>query len=76
MRIIDKALWKPGLFHIHSDTITKYDMLVEFNKKRNDRLVIEPVNIVPKCDRTLTTLYPDFLAGLCIPPIKKQIESM
>lgn len=46
-----------GIFHIFSNTVSKYDMLVKFEEKYNLGCDIE-ADDGPKLDRTLSTIHP------------------
>jgi len=72
--IVDNNWLEPGLFHLHSDTVSKYDLLMMINSHRKDPAVITPVVAGKVVDRTLTTVYPEFLSKFNIRPLAQQIE--
>ena len=65
---------KTGLYHIFSDKVSKYDMLLKFKKKYNiDCEIREDSN--PRLNRTLDTIY-DFNSQLEISSFDKMLEEL
>jgi len=54
-QIIDQDLWKPELFHIFTNDVTKFEMLQQFNKKWNLNLDIKPRKADIAINRALRT---------------------
>lgn len=56
-KIIDNdSLWR-GIKHIHSDDISKFDLVNLLNKKYSLGLAVEPFETETKCDRTLRSIF-------------------
>lgn len=76
--VCDNIMWRgpigTGLFHVFSNTVTKYEMLLAFKEKFNKECEIKPVSGNP-VDRTLSTKYPhnDWLE---IPTFQEMMEEM
>lgn len=68
-RIIDRVLTGPGpaqgLFHVSSDAISKYDLLIQLKNKMQRDLVIEPDEAF-HCDRSLDSAR--FRSAFCYAP--------
>ncbi len=74
--IIEKDLWEPGLFHVFSDTVSKWELVTEIaNRFFTNAASILPVEALTACDRTLETVK-DLMNKLTIPSIAEQIEEM
>jgi len=73
--IIDNDLYKPGVFHILSTTISKYDILNEVNKYRRDPAILHKQDGPMVC-HTLGTNNPEFLNRLHVPSFFDQIKEM
>jgi hypothetical protein len=71
-----KEGWRPGLSHVFSDIVSKYELLCEFNKYRSSPAVITPVEAAVAVDRTLSTLDPEFVKMCSIPDLEYQIKEM
>ncbi len=65
---------KSGLFHIFSNTVSKYEMLLNFREKYNVDCKIKK-NPKPKLDRRLATVY-KLNEKLKIPSFKKMLEDL
>lgn len=63
-----------GIYHIFSQTISKYDMLLKFQKKYNLKCEIIPDG-GSKLNRTLSTIYP-FCSQLQIPSFDEMLEEL
>ena len=63
-----------GLFHIFSTTLSKYEMLLRFQKKYNINCTIVPDDS-SSCNRTLTTIY-DLNDRLQIPSFNEMLREL
>ncbi|MBU1046018.1 sugar nucleotide-binding protein [Patescibacteria group bacterium] len=63
-----------GIFHIFSNIVSKYDMLMKFEDKYKIGCEIEPDN-GPKLDRTLSTIYP-LCSQLEIPSFDEMLKEI
>src|SRR3989344_5874609 len=63
-----------GIYHIFSDTVSKYDILVALKEKFNVRCFIVPEH-EHICNRTLSTIY-DFNKELGIPSFKEMLARL
>lgn len=73
----DKMYTQPGLYHLFSNTVSKYELLCLFNKygKNNETKVNETTASI-SIDRTLSTVKPEFMSQFSIPSIEEQIREM
>ena len=56
--IIDKGLYQPGTFHLHSPSVvSKYELLQIINRVYGLDLTIEPFDHKKKIDRSLKSIY-------------------
>jgi dTDP-4-dehydrorhamnose reductase len=74
-QIIQKNLFNIGMFHVHSNTINKFDLLHLLNNKFSLDLKINEFMDKNKVDRSLSTKK-DLLSKLKIKDIKHQIEEL
>jgi dTDP-4-dehydrorhamnose reductase len=75
-KIINReVLVSPGIYHIFSDDITKYDLLVKFNQRFNLGCEINPVEAPIAIDRRLRTVK-DLNHELQIPSLDDQIANL
>ena len=63
-----------GIYHIFSNTVSKYDMLLKFKEKYNIDCIIESDD-GPKLDRTLSTIYP-LCSQLKIPCFDEMLKEL
>ncbi len=64
-QIMEHGLFVEGIRHVFSNTLTKYEMLVEFSKAFHyEDTVIHPVHAPDRIDRTLKTKHADLLPRL------------
>ena len=63
-----------GIYHIFSDTVSKYDILVALKEKFDVRCTIIPEH-EHTCNRTLSTIY-DFNNKLSIPSFKEMLAGL
>ena len=54
--IIDEDLYSQGLFHIHSNTVSKFELVTEINNRFNLDIKINPQEPDQAVDRTLSTV--------------------
>jgi dTDP-4-dehydrorhamnose reductase len=73
-RIIDADWRETGLFHVFTDPVTKYEMLLAFQKKYGTQAEIVPSSGKPVI-RTLSTIY-DFNRLLEIPSFEQMVGEM
>lgn len=74
--ILEKKLYQPGIFHIHSpDTVTKAELLRIFSEVYSLDLKIEDVPGPEFCDRSLQSLHP-LVRDLALPTIKEQVTEL
>lgn len=77
--IVDAILandwYEPGLFHVFSDTVDKYQLVSMINDRFKLGCKIEPVKATTSCDRTLATVK-SLNAKLDVPFLSRQIEEM
>lgn len=74
-QIITKNLYQEGLFHVHSDDLSKYELVSIINDVYDLGITIEPYSTSNSCDRTLRT-NKELNSVLSIPTLKEQIISM
>lgn len=74
-RIMKNDTYVTGVRHVYSNVMTKYELIVELNKKFELGLTIEPVFLESKIDRTLISEY-DTSRRLKIPTLKEMIEDL
>lgn len=75
-KILNKGLYKEGLFHVHSpNAVTKAELLAIFNRVYNLNLSITSVEGPTFCDRSISSLY-DLTSSLEIPDIETQVAQM
>jgi dTDP-4-dehydrorhamnose reductase len=73
--IITKDLYEEGIFHVHSDTITKFQLLKLIDGKYNLGLDIKEVDATEAVDRSLAT-EKKLVSKLTIPSLQEQIMSL
>jgi dTDP-4-dehydrorhamnose reductase len=74
-QIIEGDMWEKGVFHVFSDTVTKYKLLGLLNEHFELGLDIEPCAPGEVCDRTLSTVKP-LKSQLVIQSIRDQIKEL
>jgi dTDP-4-dehydrorhamnose reductase len=74
-QIISQGLYEMGTFHVHSDSVTKYELLKLINARFDLGLQIAEVDSTNPINRTIATTKP-LLAKLNIPTIKDQIMNL
>jgi dTDP-4-dehydrorhamnose reductase len=74
-QIIDNDLYQPGLFHLYSDTVTKYELLQIISSKYDLGLKINKVPAKEAIDRSLSS-EKDLVKKVFIPTIAEQISAL
>jgi dTDP-4-dehydrorhamnose reductase len=74
-QIIAGDLYTEGLHHVHSDTVSKFDLLNIINDRYNLELSINMIDAPEAIDRTLSTSK-QLMSKLTIPPLREQIMSL
>lgn len=74
-KIIANNWFKKDLFHVFSDTVSKYQLLHLINQVFDLHLTINKLAPPPSVNRTLTT-HKELNSKLDIPPIAQQIQEM
>lgn len=75
-KIIDDNLYWKGTRHIHSNDLTKKELVETISNVYSLGITVEPKETPVMCDRTLRTVHEDFLKSLTIPTLLVQIEEM
>ncbi len=74
--ILEKSLYKKGIFHIHSpEIVDKYELLTLFNNIYQLDLTINRAEAEEKVDRSLATVY-SLNAAVATKSLRGQIEEM
>lgn len=73
--IISQNLWEPKLFHVHSDDVSKDQLLAMISNRFNLGLKLNKVPGPSFCDRTLRS-HEHLCDHLNIPKLEKQIREM
>lgn len=73
-QIIEENLYQEGLYHIHSNDVSKFELLKIINDRFNLNIDIEPVKTV-KVNRTLRS-EKNLIKNLKIKSIKKQVQEL
>lgn len=74
-QIIDKDLYEDNLFHVHSDTVNKLELVTMIAERFDLSLNIAPWETPHTVDRTLATKK-DLMSNLVIPSLSAQIAAM
>ncbi|HAZ11707.1 MAG: hypothetical protein A2X86_18455 [Bdellovibrionales bacterium GWA2_49_15] len=76
LEILNKNLYRPGLFHIHSpDRVNKFELLQYLDLVYALELKISATDTPEKCDRSLATIH-ELTKIVATKPILKQIQEM
>jgi len=75
-RIIAPKPPAPGIRHIYSDDVSKYELLLALREAFGRAIEIEPVAASTACDRRLRTEFPDFHAACELAPLAAQIAEL
>tara|TARA_R110001592_G_scaffold158389_1_gene389520 strand:+ start:258 stop:1061 length:804 start_codon:yes stop_codon:yes gene_type:complete len=73
-QIIRKDMYEDGLFHVHSNEVSKYELLNMINRRFSLNITITPIK-AKKIDRTLTSNL-DLVKNLKIKSIQQQIGEL
>ena len=71
--IIKNNLFWDGVKHVHSDTVSKYELVNMVSDIYDLGIKVKPFETTLKCDRSLSSMYNKMFN---IPPLKKQIGEM
>lgn len=74
-KIIEEGLYENNLFHVHSDDISKMELVSIINKVYNLNISISPIETDISCDRRLRTIK-QLNKKLNIPNLEYQIKEM
>ena len=75
-QIIDTNNFWLGTRHLHSNSLTKKELVELISKVFNLNVTVTPKETPVMCDRTLATIHPDVLASFAIPSLEDQIIEM
>ena len=79
-RVIDQVmqvdLYVPGVRHVFSDDVTKYELLRLMQAAYQHPINIEPDDDVRAKDSRLRTIHPEFSAPLTIPSLRDQLAEL
>jgi dTDP-4-dehydrorhamnose reductase len=73
-KIIDDNLYEVGLFHVHSNSVNKYELLKLINKRFDLGITINPTEAIP-IDRTLSSVK-ELNTKLSVKTIQQQVEEL
>jgi dTDP-4-dehydrorhamnose reductase len=74
---LENNLFELGIRHVFSPTtVSKYELLNMFATRRQNSIEIKPVDAPISVNRTLATIYPEFVKSLNIPSLEQQIQNM
>ena len=74
--IINKKLYCENKYHIYSEDISKYDLLLKIKKIFKIKKIINKKNLKIKKDKRLRTLYSSFLKKLNVSSFECQIKNI
>ena len=74
--IINKKLYCENKYHIYSEDISKYDLLLKIKKIFKIKKIINKKHLKIKKDRRLRTLYSSFLKKLNVSSFEYQIKNI
>ena len=75
-KIIDNKIFWLGVRHIHSNTVSKKELVEMISNVYDLKINITPKETEDKCDRSLSTIYPELLYSMNIPSLNDQIIEM
>jgi len=75
MKIIENDLFEKGLFHLHSDDVSKYELVSLICETYDLNIKINPTVVNSSCNRTLRSKK-NLINKLKIPKIKTQLLEM
>ena len=74
-QIIQNDFYENGLFHVHSESVNKFELLKMISDSLSLNLQIEPYETGISCDRTLST-EKDLMSKITISPLNTQINNL
>lgn len=75
-QIIEQDLWTVGLRHVHSNDVTKFDVLRMIYQSFGKSVPLLPVAAATPRDTRLRTDHQEFLDALNVPPLEDQISDL
>jgi len=73
--ILHRDLYQPGVFHVHSEGVNKYELLKLFNQVYQLDLKIEAVEWKTSCDRRLKSVH-ELSRLVSTKPLSRQLQEM
>lgn len=74
--VVRGGLYVDGVRHVHSDDVTKFDILIALKRRYGTESVVVPVPGPELRDRRLRTLHREFLGPLAVRPFREMIASL
>lgn len=74
-KIMARSMFEPGVFHVHSDAVTKHKLLSMINDAYDLDLDIRPTNSLTFCDRTLRSIK-TLNRDLAVPSTQEMINAL
>ncbi len=75
-RIVERGLYRVGLFHVHSpEIVTKFELLTLIDQAYGLDLDIQAADAPTACDRSLASQF-DLSKQLCTKSLREQLEEM
>lgn len=74
--LISRDEFDVGLFHLHGEPVSKYEILKEVNRYRREPARVIPTQGETGVNRTLSTVKPSFMAQFGIRSFRSQIKQM
>lgn len=75
-RILLQRRWASGVFHIHGEDLSKYDLLVAMQQAFGLDLQVVPTEDTAPRDTRLRSLHPGWPGWLNLPPMKEQLAAL
>jgi dTDP-4-dehydrorhamnose reductase len=73
---IDQGLYVNGLYHVYSSDVNKYELLSIINDEFGAGVGIRPTIADISIDRTLRTIFPEFLEQYHVPDTRTMVKEM
>jgi dTDP-4-dehydrorhamnose reductase len=73
-QIIDGSLYEMGVFHVYSNSVSKYELLEMINKKYGLNIDVKPVE-TKKVDRTLTSKK-NLIKKIVVKSLEQQVKEL
>jgi dTDP-4-dehydrorhamnose reductase len=67
---------RPGLLHLHSDDVSKLELLTMMSQTFRPDLVVESTRASEPRDMRLATCHPQRLRAMSVPPLREQIRAL